>query len=46
MLATIGSISHIFTLLSKSMKIKIYRTTILPVVGYGCETWPSTFREK
>ena len=27
------------------MKIKIYRTIILPVVLYGCETWSLTFRE-
>ena len=26
-------------LLSKKLKIKIYRTIILPVVLYGCETW-------
>ena len=26
------------TLLSKNIKIKIYRTIILPVVLYGCET--------
>ena len=26
------------TMLSKNLKIKIYRTTILPVVLYGCET--------
>ena len=26
-------------LLSKNLKIKIYRTTILSVVLYGCETW-------
>jgi len=26
-------------LLSKNLKIKIYRTVILPVVLYGCETW-------
>jgi len=25
-------------LLSKNLKIKIYRTVILPVVLYGCET--------
>jgi len=25
--------------LSKNLKIKIYRTIILPVVLYGCETW-------
>jgi len=28
------------------MKIKIYRTIILPVVLYGCETWSLTFRER
>ena len=26
-------------LLSKNLKIKIYRTMNLPVVLYGCETW-------
>jgi hypothetical protein len=30
-------------LLSKSIKIKIYRNIILPVVLYGCETWSLTF---
>jgi hypothetical protein len=33
-------------LLSKSLKIKIYRTLILPVVLYGCETWSLTLREQ
>jgi hypothetical protein len=32
-------------LLSKNIKIKIYRTIILPVVLYGCETWSLTLRE-
>jgi hypothetical protein len=32
-------------LLSKNVKIIIYKTTILPVVWYGCETWPLTLRE-
>ena len=32
-------------LLSKNLKIKIYRTRILPVVLYGCETWSLTLRE-
>jgi hypothetical protein len=31
--------------LSRNVKIKIYRTIILPVVSYGCETWSLTFRE-
>jgi len=33
-------------LLSKKLKIKIYRTMILPVVLYGCETWSLTLREE
>ena len=34
------------SLLSKNVKIKIYRTIILPVVLYGCETWSLTLREE
>ena len=34
------------TLISKNLKIKIYRTIILPVVLYGCETWSLTLREE
>ena len=30
----------------KNLKIKIYRTIILPVVLYGCETWSFTLREE
>jgi len=33
-------------LLSKNLKIKMYRTIILPVVLYGCETWSLTLREE
>ena len=33
-------------LLSKNLKIKTYRTIILPVVLYGCETWSLTLREE
>jgi hypothetical protein len=33
-------------LLSKNLKIKVYKTIILPVVLYGCETWSLTLREK
>ena len=33
-------------LLSKNLKIKIYRTIILPVVLYGCETWSLTLWEE
>jgi hypothetical protein len=33
-------------LLSKNLKIKIYRTIIFLVVLYGCETWSLTLREE
>jgi hypothetical protein len=32
-------------LLSGNVKVKIYKTIILPVVLYGCETWSLTLRE-
>jgi hypothetical protein len=32
-------------LLSKNLKIRIYKTIILPAVLYGCETWSLTLRE-
>jgi hypothetical protein len=31
-------------LLSKNIKIRIYKTIILPVVLYGCEIWSLTFK--
>ena len=34
------------SLLFKNLKIEIYRTIILPVVLYGCETWSLTLREE
>ena len=34
------------SLLSKNLKIEIYRTIILPVVLYGYETWSLTLREE
>jgi hypothetical protein len=34
------------TILSKNVKIKIYKTIILPVVLYGCETWYFILREE
>jgi hypothetical protein len=33
-------------LLSKNTKIRVYRTIILRVVLYGCETWSLTLREE
>jgi len=34
------------SLLPKNLKIKAYRTIILPIVIYGCETWSLTLREE
>jgi hypothetical protein len=34
------------SLLSKNIKIKIYRTTVLSVVFYGGETWSLTLRKE
>jgi hypothetical protein len=33
-------------LLSKNLKIRIYKTIILPVVLYGGEAWSLTLREE
>jgi hypothetical protein len=33
-------------LLSKNVKIRIYKTVILPVVLYGCKTWSLTLKEE
>ena len=38
-------ISLYSSLLSTNVKIKVYKTIILPVVSYGCKTWSLTFRE-
>jgi hypothetical protein len=40
-IACYNSVQKLFSsrLLFKNLKIKIYKTTILPVVLYGCETW-------
>ena len=42
------SVQNLFSssLLSKNLKIKLYRTIILPVVLYRCETWSPTLREE
>jgi hypothetical protein len=32
--------------LFRNLKVKIYKTIILPIVLYGCETWPLTLREE
>jgi hypothetical protein len=42
------SVQNLFSshLLSKNIKIRISKSIILPVVLYGCETWPLTLREE
>ena len=34
------------SLLTKNIKIKIYRPITLPLVLYGCENWSLTLREE
>ena len=34
------------SLISKNLKVKVYRTINFPVVLYGCETWLLTLREE
>ena len=38
--------SSVFQFAFQKYKIKIYRTVILAVVLYGCETWSLTLREE
>jgi hypothetical protein len=39
--------SHLFSrLLSRNVKLRIYKTIILSVVLYECETWSLTLREE
>jgi hypothetical protein len=33
-------------MMSRNVKVKIYKTIILPVVLYGCETWSLMIREE
>jgi hypothetical protein len=33
-------------LLSENLKIRIYKTIILPVVLYGCQTWSLTLKKE
>jgi hypothetical protein len=33
-------------MLSRNIKVKIYKTIILPVLLYGCATWCLTLREE
>ncbi|KAJ4444030.1 hypothetical protein ANN_05819 [Periplaneta americana] len=42
---SVGKLS-LSSLLSKKLEVRIYKTVILPVVLYGCETWTLTLKEK
>jgi hypothetical protein len=33
-------------MMTKNVKIKMYKATIFPVVFYGCETWSLTLRKE
>jgi hypothetical protein len=46
MIATINSRSFCFLICCLKTKIRIYKTIILPVVLYGCETWSLTLRQE
>jgi hypothetical protein len=35
-----------FNSLPRNVDVKIYKTIILPVILYGCETWSLTLREE
>jgi hypothetical protein len=39
-----GPKPFVLRLLSKNVKVRIYKTIIFPVVLYGCETWFLTVR--
>ena len=41
-----GAESSVIQVAVQNLKIKLYRTIILPVVLYGCETWSLTLREE
>ena len=41
-----GAECYVFQFAIKKLKMKIYRTIILPIVFYGCGTWSLTSREE
>jgi hypothetical protein len=43
---TFGIMLSSTSILSKNIKIQIYRSIILPGVFYACETWSLTLREE
>jgi len=45
-LLSFGAESFVFQVAIQKFKDQVYRTIILPVVLYGCETWSLTLREE
>jgi hypothetical protein len=45
-LLSFGVESFVLQFATQNLNIKTYRTIILSVVLYGCETWSLTFREE
>ena len=45
-LQSFGAESFVSSLLSRNVKIKMYRTIMLSVVSHRCKTWSLTSREK
>jgi len=45
-LLSFGAESLVFQVAIQNLKTKIYRTILLPVVLYGCETWSLILREE
>jgi len=41
-----GAETFVFQFAIQNLKMKIYRTIILPFVLYGCESWSLTLREE
>jgi hypothetical protein len=46
MFAPFGPEPSVFSSAIETLKIRIYKTIILPTVLYGCETWSLTLREE
>jgi len=45
-LLSFGAESFVFQFSIQKFQVEISRTIILPIVVYGCETWPLTLREE
>jgi hypothetical protein len=41
-----GPKPSVFLSAVEKLKIRVYKTIVLPVVLYGCETWSLTLKEK